>query len=216
MKLMLNGKEVSGMGHYVMAGDIKDATAEPANVLAGKDFYNNNGKKTGTMPNRGSLTATLDAGGNVSIPEGYHDGTGSVKAKDIATIVSENGDAFGDATAADVASGKKFTSKEGLNMVGTGSMVHEKIFDGIQPYEYYDLGVVPKEKTLYVGILAYLDSGNPLAWQYDYFSYSDSHQSLCQLGDNGTLEVYQNNVTSAPSGSQTKVMWMELPYEFQM
>ena len=34
-----------------------------------------------------------------------------------------NKSSFGDATAADVASGKKFTSKEGLNMVGTSTAV---------------------------------------------------------------------------------------------
>ena len=85
MKLMLNGKEVSGMGHYVMAGDIKDATAEDSNVLSGKAFYNNNGKREGTMPNRGGMSAELAAGGSVSIPEGYHDGTGSVRAQDLAS-----------------------------------------------------------------------------------------------------------------------------------
>ena len=63
MKLMLNGKEVSGMGHYVMAGDIKDATAEDSNVLSGKTYYNNNGKRGGTMPNRGGMSAELAAGG---------------------------------------------------------------------------------------------------------------------------------------------------------
>ena len=85
MKLMLNGKEVSGMGHYVMAGDIKDATAEDSNVLSGKVYYNNNGKREGTMPNRGGMSAELTAGGGVSIPEGYHDGTGSVRAQDLAS-----------------------------------------------------------------------------------------------------------------------------------
>lgn len=85
MKLMLNGKEVSGMGHYVMAGDIKDATAEDSNVLSGKAFYNNNGKREGTMPNRGGMSAELPAGGSVSIPEGYHNGEGVVRAQDLAS-----------------------------------------------------------------------------------------------------------------------------------
>lgn len=85
MKLMLNGKEVSGMGHYVMAGDIKDATAEDSNVLSGKAFYNNNGKREGTMPNRGGMSAELPAGGSTTIPEGYHNGEGVVRAKDLAS-----------------------------------------------------------------------------------------------------------------------------------
>lgn len=85
MKLMLNGKEVTGMGHYVMAGDIKDATAEDSNVLSGKAYYNNNGKREGTMPNRGGMSAELAAGGSVSIPEGYHNGEGVVRAQDLAS-----------------------------------------------------------------------------------------------------------------------------------
>lgn len=100
MKLMLNGKEVTGMGHYVMAGDIKDATAEDSNVLSGKAYYNNNGKREGTMPNRGGMSAELSAGGSVSIQEGYHDGTGSVRAQDLASQTA------GDAGAGDIASGK--------------------------------------------------------------------------------------------------------------
>ena len=85
MKLMLNGKEVTGMGHYVMAGDIKDATAEDSNVLSGKSYYNNNGKREGTMPNRGGMSAELAAGGSVSILEGYHNGEGVVRAQDLAS-----------------------------------------------------------------------------------------------------------------------------------
>ena len=89
MKLMLNGKEVSGMGHYVMAGDIKDATAEDSNVLSGKTYYNNNGKREGTMPNRGGMSAELAAGGSVSIPEGYHNGEGKVEAKSLAESTAD-------------------------------------------------------------------------------------------------------------------------------
>ena len=85
MKLMLNGKEVTGMVHYVMAGDIKDATAEDSNVLSGKVYYNNNGKREGTMPNRGGMSAELSAGGSVSIQEGYHNGEGVVRAQDLAS-----------------------------------------------------------------------------------------------------------------------------------
>ena len=85
MKLMLNGKEVTGMGHYVMAGDIKDATAEDSNVLSGKVYYNNNGKREGTMPDRGGMSVELSAGGSVSIPEGYHNGEGVVRAQDLAS-----------------------------------------------------------------------------------------------------------------------------------
>lgn len=115
MKLMLNGKEVSGMGHYVMAGDIKDATAEDSNVLSGKSYYNNNGKREGTMPNRGGMSAELAAGGSVSIPEGYHNGEGVVRAQDLASQTQ------GTAAAANIEAG--YTAWVNGQMVeGLGSM----------------------------------------------------------------------------------------------
>ena len=116
MKLMLNGKEVSGMGHYVMAGDIKDATAEDSNVLSGKVYYNNNGKREGTMPNRGGMSAELAAGGSVSIPEGYHNGEGVVRAQDLASQTA------GTAAAANIEAG--YTAWVNGEMVeGTGSII---------------------------------------------------------------------------------------------
>ena len=115
MKLMLNGKEVSGMGHYVMAGDIKDATAEDSNVLSGKSYYNNNGKREGTMPNRGGMGVELAAGGSVSIPEGYHNGEGVVRAQELASQTQ------GDAGAGDIASGKT-AWVNGKKVEGTAEM----------------------------------------------------------------------------------------------
>lgn len=116
MKLMLNGKEVTGMGHYVMAGDIKDATAEDSNVLSGKAYYNNNGKREGTMPNRGGMSAELAAGGSVSILEGYHNGEGVVRAQDLASQTS------GDAGAGNIDSGKT-AWVNGAQVTGTSTKV---------------------------------------------------------------------------------------------
>ena len=116
MKLMLNGKEVTGMGHYVMAGDIKDATAEDSNVLSGKAYYNNNGKREGTMPNRGGMNVTLDAGGSVSILEGYHNGEGVVRAQDLASQTA------GDAGAGNIDSGKT-AWVNGVQVTGTSTKV---------------------------------------------------------------------------------------------
>lgn len=55
-----------------------DAVA--ANVLTGKTFTNDNGFDTGTMPNRGAVSQTLNAGESYTIPEGYHNGSGVVTA----------------------------------------------------------------------------------------------------------------------------------------
>lgn len=60
--------------------DVSSVTAAEAEVLATKVFVDSTGKvKTGTMPNNGAVTKTLD-GKTTSfpIPAGYHNGTGNV------------------------------------------------------------------------------------------------------------------------------------------
>lgn len=57
------------------------ATAADTDVLTGKKYYA--GGKTireGKMPNRGSWGTTIAPGGAVTVPEGYHNGEGRVKA----------------------------------------------------------------------------------------------------------------------------------------
>lgn len=55
--------------------------AVEANVLAGKTFSNAQGTgKTGTMVNRGAVSQTIQPGGSYTIPEGYHNGSGTVTA----------------------------------------------------------------------------------------------------------------------------------------
>jgi hypothetical protein len=60
------------------AGTGGDAVA--ANVLAGKTFTNDNGFDTGTMVNNGAVSQTINAGQSYTIPEGYHNGSGTVTA----------------------------------------------------------------------------------------------------------------------------------------
>lgn len=66
------------------AGTGGDAVA--ANVLAGKTFTNDNGFDTGTMVNNGAVTQTLSAGQSYTIPEGYHNGSGTVSAPALSVI----------------------------------------------------------------------------------------------------------------------------------
>ena len=59
--------------------DTTDATAGVAEILSGRTAYVNAQKLTGTMPNRGAVSGTIStAAGAYSIPNGYHDGSGSV------------------------------------------------------------------------------------------------------------------------------------------
>lgn len=56
-----------------------DANAVAAEILSGKTAYVSTTKVTGTMPNRGSVTATINSlTGEYTIPQGYHDGSGKV------------------------------------------------------------------------------------------------------------------------------------------
>ena len=65
-------------------------TAQPNHVLEGITFGTEDGLKVGTMPNRGGVNQTLTTqGGTYTIPEGYHDGTGTVKAQ-FANLTASN------------------------------------------------------------------------------------------------------------------------------
>ena len=56
-----------------------DATAAVAEVLADKTFYARGARLTGTMPNRGAVSGTIDKkDGEYTVPMGFHDGAGKV------------------------------------------------------------------------------------------------------------------------------------------
>lgn len=86
------------MGKIWMPGggggaDLDVVTAERPDVLTGKVIVDKEGEPlTGTMPNRGAVNQTLNAGGSYSIPEGYHNGSGKVTANSLASQTSGNAD----------------------------------------------------------------------------------------------------------------------------
>lgn len=68
-------------GGGLSASKLAQATAADTDVLTGKKYYA--GGKTirkGKMPNRDSWGTTIAPGGAVTVPEGYHNGEGRVKA----------------------------------------------------------------------------------------------------------------------------------------
>lgn len=73
--------------------DLDAVTAGKPDVLAGKVIVNKDGEPlTGTMPNRGSVSQALNAGGSYVIPEGYHSGAGKVTANSLASQTPGNAD----------------------------------------------------------------------------------------------------------------------------
>lgn len=76
------------------------ATAAAGDILSGKTGYANGNKLTGTMVNRGAVSASLNAGSSYNIPAGYHNGSGKVSAASLASQTA------GNATAAYIESGK--------------------------------------------------------------------------------------------------------------
>lgn len=88
--------------------DVSGVTATAGDVLSGKVIVNSNGQEvTGTMPNNGAVSQTVTSNGDVSIAEGYHNGSGKI------TVNVEGGTSIptdGDAVSGDVLSGKTFYS----------------------------------------------------------------------------------------------------------
>lgn len=70
-------------GTCTFDADTKDATATAAEILTGKTAYKNGQKVTGTMPNKGAVALKVTQKGSpVSIPAGYHDGSGTAGIAD--------------------------------------------------------------------------------------------------------------------------------------
>ena len=78
--------------------------AGTGDVLSGKTFSNSDGNGLkGTMTNMGSWGTTINPGGNVTIPAGYHNGSGKVSANNNffinnANLIFRGGNGEGHAT----------------------------------------------------------------------------------------------------------------------
>lgn len=71
----------------------QDATASESEILANKTAYVRGNKVTGKMANNGAVAGTISTkAGKYTVPQGYHDGSGSVQIAptEQAKIVPEN------------------------------------------------------------------------------------------------------------------------------
>lgn len=115
-----------------------DAVA--TDVLAGKTFSNANAiGVTGTMVNRGAVNETIAPGESYTVPEGYHNGSGTVTASSISIISSGSEDAT-PLSLADLTVGKKYhLIVTGVNTSAQGS---SPIIDSATGATYTSLGMV--------------------------------------------------------------------------
>lgn len=80
-------------GSCTFDADTSDADSTAAEILLNKTAYVNGNKLTGSMPNRGAVTLTIDdINDELAIQNGYHDGSGVAKldATEKAKIVAGN------------------------------------------------------------------------------------------------------------------------------
>jgi len=82
---MLSGYTAHDASGTVITGscsfdsDTQDATALVGEILATKTAYARGAKLTGTMPNNGAVAGVISTkAGTYAVPQGYHDGSGSV------------------------------------------------------------------------------------------------------------------------------------------
>lgn len=136
--------------NFIVLGKGGGGNATSDQVLINKTFTNDSGLQNGTMPNRGAVTATLNAGGSYTIPAGYHNGSGKVTAKSLATQMANNGVTL--TSASQLISGIKAYSKSGALLTGTAtiqslgglqSVSGSFVSDG-QDNMSIDIGVKPK------------------------------------------------------------------------
>ena len=78
---VLAGKVIVGPDGEPLTGTLSlSGNASDGQVLSGQTYYNTDAKtkRTGTMPNRGTVNQSLAINGSYTIPAGYHNGNGKV------------------------------------------------------------------------------------------------------------------------------------------
>lgn len=86
-----SGETITGTCNYDVNSE--DATVAVAEILTGKTAYARGSKITGTMPNNGAVTKSISTKTQeVSITQGYHDGSGkvSISSTEQAKIIPTN------------------------------------------------------------------------------------------------------------------------------
>ena len=112
------------------SGSCDDVSFTSDKLLEDSSANNSDGEKVnGTMPNIGQQTATINAGGKVTISKGYHDGTGYIQSNSMSTQLSNLGVTL--TSASQLVSGIKAVDKNGSLITGTATI---KTLGGLYRY----------------------------------------------------------------------------------
>lgn len=153
--------------------DCDSATATTADVLSGKTFGGSTSDEllTGAMPNNGAAALTLPINGTVTIPAGYHNGSGKVTQ----SIATHSGGTYTPTAAAQtIATASKYLSGN-IVVSGSSTLKAENIVKGVNIWNV--VGTLETDTTMKRAQQTYNGSAfsNAMKWgMYNLYTSSDS------------------------------------------
>lgn len=158
-----SGAIITGTNTY--DADTSDADAVASEILNTKTAYVNGVKITGSMPNRGAISETIDDKDDViTIPNGYHDGSGTVeldsteKAKIIPGNIKSGVEMLG-VTGTYEGEGGQFQSKTATPYTTQQTILPDSGYDGlsqvtVEAIAYTETDNAAGGKTVTIGTVA--------------------------------------------------------------
>lgn len=198
-----NGTEIPLRGY-----DTSDATVTAGDMASGAVAYGKNGKVTGSLV-RSSNPSNANSLGGTSISSG--DGTiwfgGYFDEGTVIASKSKMGaplELLGDATAADVAKGKTFTSAAGLKVVGTAAGSSARAVDiGLENTDFTEVwvGYVRQDgdmrsTTIPNGQIGWISAGEESVVVVVNTAFGGEEFDLVPNGGNITKTASTSNVTA--------------------
>ncbi len=156
------------------------ATAAAGNILSGKTAWVNGNKITGSMTDRGAWSSTPTGSGSVTIPAGYHNGSGKVNT----TTVYNNG--YNAGVSAGQTSSKNNVTYVDINTTVTASFSNKAPTFTVN---------IPSGRTKCYGFIS--------AWRFDYGTIQNvsinglSNINTRQVGNLFTVSLVSGNVSSS-------------------
>ena len=184
---------------FLASGGVDDVNFSASDLLENKTANNSDGEKvTGTMPNVGQQTATINAGGKVVITKGYHNGTGYIQANSMSTQLNSLGVTLTGAN--QLVNGVKAVDRNGNVITGTATLETldgYKVIKGTYP-DNLVLDSQQKDWTIPNATKIYLflhyDKQISKFWAIGPFSGYGTHMDLSKIGHNEDIKYRDHRV----------------------